>query len=686
MTYRLQKHNIKKTGSQIIKNQILYMKAKTCPLNYWTFFVLLIFLFTSPVRAEESVEDRGPQLSPFLEAEYLYHSGEIKKSQLFYQEYLSRKPGGDRSNTALYRLGTIHQQSRSFATAVRYYKTLLERLPGSLLAYDAKLGMAQCMFELEQYGEAEILFRNISASHPDTRKKWEARIHLGKLDEKRLDYQSAIEKLRKIYLQSDVKDVRNHAKEMIDRIIKEKLGKVMLIGLSKKYSSGFPADQILLRLISIYREERDVEQLQIIFASFLRLFPDHPQRFMIESGLKKIEDNKEGKLRLGVVLPLTGKMALTGQQVLQGVQLAINESGLERDGKLEVVVKDSAARPVEEVVGEFGADPSMIGVIGPVLSGFVKRVVPVADHYRLPVFTPTASFAGLTDLSPYVFRNAMTRKLQGKFIADYAVNVLQLRRFVIVYPLEGYGFELKDTFVREVESLGAEVVSVVGYERSQTDFKKQILEIGGIDDDKLTKLVEDQLKTNTAPPPLGPNGPMSRPLAEMGLWSGEEVESLKVSLKLSYDAIFLPGFYDKVGLIVPQLVFYNVDAATLLGADGWNSPELVKIAGNYMRKGYFVDGFYAQSNRPEVVQFVKQYKSFFAEEPTILSAQSYDVAKMYIQSIQLGAENRLETRDKLLRIRGFQGVSGRTSILPNGEADKNLFTMKIIKKKISEDN
>ena len=113
------------------------MKAKTCPLNYWTFFVLLIFLFTSPVRAEESVEDRGPQLSPFLEAEYLYHSGEIKKSQLFYQEYLSRKPGGDRSNTALYRLGTIHQQSRSFATAVRFYKMLLERLPSSLLAYDA---------------------------------------------------------------------------------------------------------------------------------------------------------------------------------------------------------------------------------------------------------------------------------------------------------------------------------------------------------------------------------------------------------------------------------------------------------------------------------------------------------------------------------------------------------------------
>ena len=246
--------------------------------------------------------------------------------------------------------------------------------------------------------------------------------------------------------------------------------------------------------------------------------------------------------------------------------------------------------------------------------------------------------------------------------------------------------DLKDTFVKEVESLGAEVVSVVPYERSQTDFKKQILEIGGIDDDKLKKMVEDQLETNTASAPLGQNGPMSRPVVEMGLWSDEEVESLKVSLELSYDAIFLPGFYDKVGLIVPQLVFYNVDAAALLGADGWNSPELVKIAGNYMRKGYFVNGFYAKSKRTEVVQFVKQYKSYFAEEPTILSAQSYDVANMFVQSIKSGATNRRQIREKLIGIRGFQGVSGRTNILPNGESDKNLFIMKIIKKKITEDN
>jgi len=125
---------------------------------------------------------------------------------------------------------------------------------------------------------------------------------------------------------------------------------------------------------------------------------------------------------------------------------------------------------------------------------------------------------------------------------------------------------------------------------------------------------------------------------------------------------------------------------TLLGARGWNSPELVKIAGNYIRKGYFVDGFYVNSKRPEVNRFVTQFKDTFAEEPNILSAQSYDAARMFIQVIRSGAQNRLQVRDHLSSIRGFQGVSGQTTILSTGEADKNLFILKISKKKMVEDN
>ena len=113
--------------------------------------VLFVFLIISPVFAEQQNDTRTPFLNPFLEAEHFYYSGDIEKSQHFYQDYLNGKPSYDRGNIALYRLGTIYEQSRSFAIALRYYNLLLDRSPNSLLAQNAKFGQAICFFELEQY-------------------------------------------------------------------------------------------------------------------------------------------------------------------------------------------------------------------------------------------------------------------------------------------------------------------------------------------------------------------------------------------------------------------------------------------------------------------------------------------------------------------------------------------------------
>lgn len=663
------------------------MKFKSSFFFFGSLFVPLVFLFALSVSAEELDKTSLPFYSPFLEAEHLFYAGDYDKAQILYQKYLNEKPSGTRRNTALYRLGTIHQKTHSLVIALRYYRMILRSNPVLELSHKTKFGQAQCLFELGKYELAKASFEEIALSHPDAKKKWEAKIYLGRLEEQRLDYNKAIEKLMETYSQSDDKTVEGNAKDLILQIVNQKLDKDMLVKFSKIYFSDFPLDQILLKLISIYRDERDLEKLQKIITRFLRLFPDNSSRLALESMLKKIEGNKENILRIGVVLPLTGKMALSGQQVLQGIQQAVNEFNLiTKEVELETVVKDSASGSIENMVEKIANDPSVVGIVGPVLSDSVRKVVPISDKYHLVMITPSASSSGLAELSPYIFRNALTRELQGKYIAEYAVNRLGLRRFVVLYPLEEFGFDLKDFFINEVESLGGEVVSVVSYERSQNDFKNQIQKMGGIDDDNLRKLIKDQEENNVEIDSLGQGGQLSQPLVEMGLWSGDQVQNLKISLQLNYDAIFIPGFYDKVGLIIPQLVFYNIDNTTLLGASGWNSPELTKMAGKYIKKGYFMDGFYIKSKRPEVVQFLESYKKNFGEDPTILSGQAYDTTKLIIKTILSGARNRIQVKKELMQIRGFNGVTGETTILPSGEVEKKIFTMKITGKKISEDN
>ena len=146
------------------------MKSKASSFICGAFFFCLVFLFAFIVGAEER-DAPAPALNPFLEAEHSYYSGDFDKAQLLYQYYLNGKPSGDRGNTALYRLGIIHQKIFSCATALRYYKMVLNREPALELTHDSKFRQAQCLFELEQYDEAEASLEEIALSHPDAKKK-----------------------------------------------------------------------------------------------------------------------------------------------------------------------------------------------------------------------------------------------------------------------------------------------------------------------------------------------------------------------------------------------------------------------------------------------------------------------------------------------------------------------------------
>jgi ABC-type branched-subunit amino acid transport system substrate-binding protein len=168
----------------------------------------------------------------------------------------------------------------------------------------------------------------------------------------------------------------------------------------------------------------------------------------------------------------------------------------------------------------------------------------------------------------------------------------------------------------------------------------------------------------------------------MGNWNEGEIKDMKASLELSYDAIYIPGFYDKVGLILPQLAFYNIEDVVLLGSRGWNSPELVKLAGNYLSESVFLDGFFADADEPEVQEFVSAYQQTFGEAPGIYSAQAYDATAIFIQAVHTGATNRKKMLQALGSVRDFSGASGITTILEDGDSEKKLFVLTVRDKQI----
>ncbi|OGW27039.1 MAG: hypothetical protein A3K09_02445, partial [Nitrospinae bacterium RIFCSPLOWO2_12_FULL_47_7] len=586
-------------------------------------------------------------------------------------------PADKRIDQVFYRLGQIDYRNQSFKTALRYFHFILTKYPNTFLLAEIRFDMAECYFKLGNYHEAEELFQESSKTNTDVKKRWESILYLGLIDDSRLEYESAIAKFKRIYTDSAFDDLKSRAVQAAGKIINEKLPKTLVLSLLQKHRTEFPSDLLFLKAMMMARLEADREGYQTYVEEFLRRFPKHPQRADLEKKMALVKGTKPKVLRVGAILPLTGKYALTGQQVLQGIQLAWNQLNTTERESLELVVKDAGDLPlVSPLVEPLADDPSVVAILGPLFSGNVKEVVPVIEKYQVPIFTPTASTADLTQLSPYIFRNTMTRENQGKFMAKHAVNKLQLRNFAILYSNDPYGSELKDAFSREVQALGGKIVAAVSYDREQNDFKAQILQIGGMSDNSLRKYADNKI----APDREG--GHLSKPVVEREVVGDGQEETLRISLELGYDAIFIPGSYSKVGLILPQLVYYNIDKVPVLGSNGWNSPALIKVGGKYLKRAVFADGFSPSAHENGVPEFVGSFKSTFGDEPTLFSAQAYDAARIIIELIRKGAKNRVQIKTQLRTIKDFPGVSGKTTILPSGDVEKTLFLLNVKGEKI----
>ena len=648
-----------------------------------TLFCLLLVPMVS-VFAQDFESNQGAD-TLFAKAETLYHENKLLDSRASYEDFLGAFSTDTRAPKAAMRLGQIDFKNKSYLSAIRHYQYFLDTFPQSTLIYSVKLDMGRCYFEVERYEEAEKLLRETVQVNPDPIQKWKGFVYLGYLDDKRLELEKAFKKFKQIMDRSPYPEIKEEATSYIRSIVNEKLDKKQLVSLANSLGSEFPADLVLQRLISIYRIERDLGNYQVSMEDLIFRFPTHELRGHYEKLLARLKTDPTRAIRIGVVLPLSGRRAIVGQRVLQGVQLAINQLPVRDKSRLELVVKDSGlGREVVRVVEELAQDPNVIGIIGPVLTGDVESVIPIIEKYQLPIFTPTASTFGLADKSPYVFRNALTKELQASYLARHAVNELNLYRFVVIYPTESYGETMRQVFEDEVRSFGGQIVESIPFERTQTDFKKQILQIGGMADDRLKARIQRHIKRGTQPPPLNDKGIKSRPLVEGGLYADDNVEALKVALEFNYDAIFIPGSYDKVSLIVPQLAFYNIEDVLLMGGNGWNSRELVDSARNYLNNVLFVDGFYANSPNERTVKFVDMFLSTFGQNPNIHSAQSYDVANIFVSFIKDRAFNRIDVLERLRTLKDFPGVSGDTTILPSGDSIKSLVKLTVKEGDIAE--
>ncbi len=562
--------------------------------------------------------------------------------------FFSRYPKSRQTDRALLLKGDIRLAVRDYRQALSYYKDLIERFPASTFIVESKYKLGLCYFELKEY--------DLAISNLEDRSKITDVARLRRISEMlstayvvKKNYLQAVKEYT--YLAETAQNEKQKAgyRDRIREIIDKNLTEGDLKALAS--STSYPADIAMLRYGSLLIEQKNYSDAIKVSKGFLERFPGHPEKTRAEMLLNEATSMLTApRYTIGALVPQSGQLAFFGDHVLKGIQLAVHVYNLQNpDSRVELLVKDTEGSP-EKTVAAMGelASKGIVAAIGPITTREEEALVPALQKIQVPVIRPAASRAGFSEKSIWIFRNALTIDSQAKTSAQYSYG-LRLKKFVIMYPDEPYGRDLSHLFARDLERK-TEILATIAYPPDTKDFGPYI-----------RKIIEIDLRSRRVHIPD----------------DDAERKKLFAEYTPSFDALYLPGYAERVGLLIPQLAFYNIIGKSMIGSDNWHSPDLIERAGRYADGAVFVDGFFPESADQGIKSFVESYRSAYQEEPDILSAQAYDAAMMVFSLLKQRRDTPIAIRDGLLALKDYPGITGSTTFQGSNEAQKNLYLIKV---------
>lgn len=331
------------------------------------------------------------------------------------------------------------------------------------------------------------------------------------------------------------------------------------------------------------------------------------------------------KIKIGVLLPLTGSGDIYGKDLKSGIDLAYNESSIK--DKIELIYEDDAT----DVTKGINAFNNLLFrnidiVIGGIMSNVASGLLPIANKNHVLLFSPKATAIDLSKENDYFFRIWPTDDMDGKYSASYIVDSLKLKRIAVLYDDGTYGVGINEEFIKSLKDRNVEIVFDEGYSSGQTNFRVQISKI-----------------KNCKP-----------------------------------DVLFLPSYYKEAVLILKQLNESHCDFY-ISGVSSFFEMEIKLAAGNLTDKVFFTYPQYSQFSSNVVTDhFNKVYRETYKKRsPNAFSAHGYDSFKVLEQNIisleKDGKEvNATNMKTSLESMELYHGATGNLRFDKNGDADKGL--------------
>lgn len=338
---------------------------------------------------------------------------------------------------------------------------------------------------------------------------------------------------------------------------------------------------------------------------------------------------------LGLVCPLSGSSAVSGQILKNATEMAVNEineaGGI--NGEIQIILAevDDEGVPATSVTAmqKLVEQDKVNAVIGAQASSCTLANMEITKVAKIPQITPASSNVAVTQSgNAYIYQMTATDELHMRNIMKYMSEEKGAKSFAILYESSDFG------------TGGYKIANSVCGDYGLTMADNEVYNAGDTD--------------------------FSVVLGKMQ--------------KADPDFFIFWGYHTEVAMICKQMQQYGISYPVI--GQGYNSPELTNLGGAAV-EGIMIDTAFDAANPDEKVQeFDKKYTELYGEGYDQNAPQSYDAVYVIKDAVERCIADGKDYKDgevlnEYVGSTSWDGVTGVTIFDENGRMQKELLIITI---------
>ena len=312
---------------------------------------------------------------------------------------------------------------------------------------------------------------------------------------------------------------------------------------------------------------------------------------------------EENKIKIGLLVPLSGENALIGEQIVKATRLALKDINSD---KLEIIPKDTKSDPNKTLRSAIELDKLGINlVIGPVFYKNLSYLNEVKDLTFL-------SFTNKTlDLPKNVISTGINSTSQLNTIKKF-VELNEIEKTVFLIPNSNYNLEIK----QGIKNSKVKTQKKYFYDIEPTKLTKQVEKITNYEIRKQNLLDEITRLENSD-----------------DINKERKIKNLKKRYTIgnvNFDSVIIADFDESLKSVITSLLYTDVSPKDkyFITFNQWFDESL-------LNETALQPIYYPSVNKKNLEDFKKKFLEVFNENPNYISLLSYDlVGLIYYLSLK----------------------------------------------------